>query len=174
MLKQQMHDAALHQYQQHQHQGPSAAAAMARLQSASDMYGVISADQRTDANLFRRQLSNHRIVPATQPMATRVRQPVYQDQNVYVYSNPPTGYSAYPEHPVYGTRAGAVAGATGVPVSQSASAASIYGSYYGPSKPPPPPLHPSHHALQPKLHHQGQSFYGPVSHHVNSVTGSNV
>lgn len=168
MLKQQMHDAAL-QYQQ---QGPSGAA-MARLQSASDMYGVISPDQRTDANLFRRQLSNHRIVPATQPIATRVRQPVYQDQNVYVYSNPPAGYTAYPEHPVYGTRAGAVAGATGVPVSQSASAASIYGSYYGPSK-PPPTRHPSHHSLQPKMHHQGQSFYGPVSHHVNSVTGSNV
>ena len=162
MLKQQLHEAALYQQQ-----GPSAAA-MARLQS--DVYGVISADHRTDPNLFRRQLSNHRIVPATQPIATRVRQPVYQDQNVYVYSNPPTGYS---EHPVYGTRAAAV-GATGVP--QLASAASIYGSYYGPSK-PPPPLHPSHHSLQhlqQKLHHQGQSFYGPVSHHVNSVTGSNV
>lgn len=166
LLKQQLHEAAMYQ----QHQGP---AGLTRLQSPADVYGVISpeAAHRNDANLFRRQLSNHRIVPSSQSIPTRVRQPVYQDQNVYVYSNPPTGFS---EHPIYGTRGGPAAG-----VPQSVSGSSIYGTYFGPSK-PPPALHPtSHHSLQhlqhqQKVHHSGPSFYAPVSHHVNPATGSNV
>ena len=100
MLKQQQHQ----QQQQQLHHAvlyqQPAAGPMTRMQS--DLYGTSglivsplegSGLRPVDQNLFRRQLSNHRIVPTPQGLPVRVRQPVYQNHNVYVYSNPPVGNS---------------------------------------------------------------------------------